>query len=84
VKASVRLRGAKKEAFIREYGRPPNAAEQRMLRDAGVSEAVTPPVHRQTRTYGGRNNPQQVAIDSLDLEAAQLLDEADLDVLKGN
>jgi filamentous hemagglutinin len=73
---------AKKKAFIQQYGRPPNAAEQKSLRDAGVSEAVTPDVHRQTRTYGGRNTPQQSASDAADLDAAQALDEADLNGLR--
>jgi RHS repeat-associated protein len=74
---------AKKEAFKKKYGRYPNTADEiKMVRDQGVSEATKPNVHRQTRTYGGRNTKKQVQHDASDLNKAKELDEADLLKLK--
>lgn len=50
--------------------------------DAGISEALTSEAHRRTRTYGGRNTPAQIQEDALDLDAAQKLDETDLDKIR--
>ena len=51
--------------------------------DAGMSETVTAPVHSATRTYKGRGGRKQVLSDADDLDAALLLDEADLHRAKG-
>ena len=74
---------AKKEAFKKEYGRyPQTAAEKKMVRDGGVSKAVTPDVHSQTRTYKGRNTKSQVQEDAADLNKAKAKDEQDLNNIK--
>ena len=71
--------GAKKEAFFRKHGHyPRTAAEKRMVRDAGVTEAVTPKVHGKTRTWRGKNTKAKVQQDADDLKAAQESDEQDL------
>ena len=76
---------AKKEAFYKQYGRYPSTSEEKkMVRDAGVSEAVKPEVHKKTRTYAGKNTKDQVAQDSQDLQAAQKLDEKDLENIKSS
>ena len=70
---------AKKEAFFQQHGRYPSTpAEKKLVRDAGTSEAVTIDVHRQTRTYKGRNTKKQIAEDARDLTKAQQIDELDL------
>lgn len=45
-------------------------AEQRRIRDQGRAMVVPDKVHHKSRTYGGRNNPNQIAQDAADPHAA--------------
>ncbi len=74
---------AKKEAFKQEHGRYPTTAEEKkMVRDAGVTEAVTPDVHSQTSTYKGNNTKETIENDAADLAAAQKRNEEELRRIK--
>lgn len=69
---------AKKEDFIRKNKRQPNPSEIKMLRDKGVSEAVTPDVHKATRTWFYKNKKKVYQKDADNLLKARVVDEVDL------
>jgi len=68
---------AQRAAAERSLGRPLTPEEARALRGDAPAIASPRDVHRQTSpTYGGRNTPERVAEDSVDLKKAQARDRA--------
>ncbi len=60
-----------------ELGRPLLPHEERDIFNNGTTLELPKDVHRDSRTYGGRNTPDQIKIDAGDLKRAAELDYAD-------
>jgi filamentous hemagglutinin len=68
---------AQKATAERQLGRPLTPDEARALKANTPAVASPRDVHQQTSpTYGGRNNPDRIAGDAADLEAAAVRDKA--------
>jgi hypothetical protein len=71
--------GAIRASVEQQLGRPLTTAEARELRNNTTTLAIDTDIHQQaSRTYGGRNSPQQISADAADLGAAAARDQAAL------
>jgi RHS repeat-associated protein len=63
---------ARRAALQQQLGRELSRSEERQLRNEATCLMVPTCIHREaSRTYGGRNTPQQIAEDAKDLPGAQ-------------
>lgn len=65
---------ALERAEKKRLGRPLTKSEKRQVKNNGTTVAVTDADHAKSRTYKGRNTPEQIEADASDLSAAQSRD----------